>query len=56
MLSEICKDMPRFEEYLNLFPESPTLESAMRAIFSDYVDFCLDAISFFKQRTACRSF
>ncbi|POR34399.1 Pfs domain-containing protein [Tolypocladium paradoxum] len=40
MLDHLTGAMPRFESYLDLYP-TPQLRRAMRAIYDDFIEFCL---------------
>jgi hypothetical protein len=50
MLDHLTAAMPRFETYLDLYP-TPQLRRAMRAIYDDFIDFCLSSADFLS-RTA----
>ncbi|KAI9710040.1 MAG: hypothetical protein M1828_002228 [Chrysothrix sp. TS-e1954] len=54
MIDSMTKAMPRFEEYVKLYPESAALQSALRDIYSTHTDFCLHAYQFFRHRPLYR--
>lgn len=39
--------MPRFEEYMQLFPQRQRLQEALLKIYCGYLDFCVSAVNFF---------
>ncbi|KAF5001848.1 hypothetical protein FDECE_10837 [Fusarium decemcellulare] len=45
MLDHLAKAMPRFKSYLDLYPTTQ-LRRAMRAIYDDFVEFCLSSADF----------
>ncbi|KAI9733898.1 MAG: hypothetical protein M1834_002553 [Cirrosporium novae-zelandiae] len=51
MFEEITNAMPRFERYMGLYPTAQRLQRALRKIYGDYLDFCIDAINFFRRRS-----
>ncbi|KAH6635890.1 hypothetical protein F5144DRAFT_546060 [Chaetomium tenue] len=46
MLTSITGAMPRFEEYMQLFPQRERLQEALLRIYCSYLDFCLGAAKF----------
>lgn len=47
MLDTMTRAMPRFEEYMELYPERPRLQAALFDIYEGYLDFCASAAKFF---------
>ncbi|KAI8626756.1 hypothetical protein F5Y19DRAFT_445460 [Xylariaceae sp. FL1651] len=47
MLEEVTSVMPRFEEYMKLYPARCRLQSALLQIYSGYLDFCIKVARFF---------
>jgi hypothetical protein len=49
MLQVITCAMPRFDEYMRLFPERERLQKALFSIYCTYLDFCISAAKFFSR-------
>lgn len=47
MLDKITRAMPRFEKYMQLYPETETLQEALLTIYSRYMDFCMNTAELF---------
>ncbi|KAG9255474.1 uncharacterized protein F5Z01DRAFT_685937 [Emericellopsis atlantica] len=49
LYGEICRAMPRFEQYMQLFPRRQPLRSALHSIYAAYLDFSVQAAYFFRR-------
>lgn len=54
MFARIATAMPRFEQYMMLYPSRTTLQSALVGIYGGYIDFCVHAVKFFRYKPLCK--
>ncbi|KAJ0165004.1 hypothetical protein CTA2_12640 [Colletotrichum tanaceti] len=49
MYEEITRAMPRFQEYMEHFPQRKGLQDALLRIYCAYLDFAVSAVKFFSR-------
>lgn len=52
----IAVSLQRFNEYLQLFPQSKLLQNLLQQVYVDIVDFCLEALKFYDRGKARECF
>lgn len=52
-LGYMTRAMPRFEEYTQLYPTHDRLKIVMLNIYGHYLDACIFAIKFLRQKSWC---
>lgn len=47
-LAEFYKSLPHYDEYIQIYPDIPSLKYALRDLYNDYVDFSLLTIRYLR--------
>jgi hypothetical protein len=49
LVSDLNESLPEFATYLEMFPDSPALQTHLQDIYDTYMEYCISSIKYMKR-------